>query len=60
MSLRAILEAKIASLEEVAGQLKGLAELKQGIAEDTECPPENPESFRTPPVTLSITHNVGN
>ena len=46
LNMRDILEAKIASLEERAGQLKGLSEFKQRIAEDTEAPPENPESFR--------------
>ena len=43
--MRDILEAKIASLEELAGQLKGLSEMKQRIAEDAEYPPKNPESF---------------
>lgn len=44
--LQDLLRAKIASLEESAGQLKGLAEMKQRIAEDVEAPPENPERFR--------------
>ncbi|HEX9209216.1 MAG TPA: hypothetical protein VF901_01785, partial [Bradyrhizobium sp.] len=41
-----ILESKIAELEELAGKLKALSEFKQRIAEDEECPPENPERFR--------------
>jgi hypothetical protein len=44
--LQEILQAKITSLEELAGQLKGLAELKQSIADDKECPSEHPERFR--------------
>ena len=43
--MRDILEAEIASLEELAGQLKGLSEMKPRIA-DAEYPPKNPESFR--------------
>jgi hypothetical protein len=46
ISLREILAANITSLEEAAGQLKGLSEFKQRIAEDAECPPHNPEEFR--------------
>jgi hypothetical protein len=44
--MRDILETKIASLEETAGKLKALSEMKQRIAEDVECPPEDPEKFR--------------
>ena len=46
LNLKDILEAKIASLEEMAGQLKGFSELKQSIAEDAKWAPENPELFR--------------
>jgi hypothetical protein len=44
--MRSILEAKIAELNELAGQLKGLSEMKQGVAEDTEYPPHNAEQLR--------------
>lgn len=44
--IRDILEAKMAALEESAGQLKALAEMQQRIAEDTEAPPKNSEKFR--------------
>jgi|ERR1700730_3541916 hypothetical protein len=46
ISLREILQAKIVSLEETAGQLKGLSELKQSVAEDEEYPPHNAEGLR--------------
>jgi hypothetical protein len=46
ITLHEILQAKITSFEETVGQLKGLAELKQSIADDKECPPEHPERFR--------------
>jgi hypothetical protein len=42
--MREILEAKIASLEEMASQLKGLLEMKQRIAED-EYPSKEPVQF---------------
>jgi hypothetical protein len=45
LNMRDILEAEIASLEELAGQLKGLSEMKPRIA-DAEYPPKNSESFR--------------
>ena len=45
VTLQEILQAKITSLEEMAGQLKGLSELKRNIA-DAENPPEHPERFR--------------
>ena len=44
--LQDLLRARIAELEDTAGQLKDLAELKQGIAEDVEVPPEDPERFQ--------------
>src|SRR5215813_4697061 len=46
IKLQEILQAKITSFEEAAGQLKGLAELKQRIAEDTEYPPHNADALR--------------
>src|SRR5262245_21717501 len=44
--MRAILEAKIALLEDLAGKLKGLSEMKQRIADEVDYPPKNPENFR--------------
>jgi hypothetical protein len=44
-TMRDILEAKIASLEELAGQLKGLSELKQSVADDQEYPPHNADEL---------------
>ena len=49
VTLQEILQAKITSLEETAGQLKGLSELKRNIA-DAENPPEHPERFRQKPM----------
>jgi hypothetical protein len=46
VTLQEILQAKITSLEEMAGQLKGLSELKGSIADDAEDSPEHPERFR--------------
>jgi hypothetical protein len=46
LTLREILQAEIASLGELAGQLKGLSEMKLSVANDVECPPEHPERFR--------------
>jgi hypothetical protein len=46
MNMRDILQAKIASLEELASALKGLSEMKERIAEDRECPSADPERFR--------------
>jgi hypothetical protein len=43
--LEAIIQAKIATLEEEAGKLKALSELKLRIADD-EHPPKKPEKFR--------------
>jgi hypothetical protein len=43
--IRTILEAKVASLRQAAGEFKTLSE-QQGIADDAECPPEDPEKFR--------------
>jgi hypothetical protein len=45
-TLQEILQVKITSFEETVSELKGLAELKQGIADDKECPPQDPEGFR--------------
>jgi hypothetical protein len=44
--MRQILEAEIAALEELAGQLKGLSEMKQRLAEDKEYPPHNAVQLR--------------
>jgi hypothetical protein len=44
-TLRELLQAKITSLDEAAGELKGLAELKLSLAEDKD-PPHNAESLR--------------
>src|SRR5262249_17927072 len=46
VTLQEILQAKITSLEEMAGQLKGLSKLKRNIVDDAENPPEHPERFR--------------
>src|SRR5215510_7378543 len=46
VTLQEILQAKITSLEEMVGQLKGLSELKRSIADDAENSPEHPERFR--------------
>ena len=46
VTLQEILQAKITSLEEMAGQLKDLSELKRNIADDAENLPEHPERFR--------------
>ena len=40
--MREILEAKIASLEETASQLKGMSDMKQWIAEDEYSPQKEP------------------
>ena len=45
-TLRELLQAEITSLEEAAGELKGLAELKLSVAEDKESPPHNAEGLR--------------
>jgi hypothetical protein len=55
ISLREILQAKIVSLEETAGQLKGLSELKQSVAEDEEYPPHNAEGLREKVASISAT-----
>ena len=46
ISLREILQAKVTSLEELAGQLKSLSEFKQSIAEDREYPPHNADELQ--------------
>src|SRR5262249_23135367 len=46
VTLQEILQAKITSLEEMAGQLKGLSKLESNIVDDAENPPEHPERFR--------------
>ena len=45
VTLQEILQAKITSLEEMAGQLKGLSELKGSIADDAQNSLD-PEQFR--------------
>ncbi len=53
-TMRDIIEAKIASLEELAGQLKGLSNLKQGVADDQEYPPHNAEALQKKRVNTNV------